>query len=86
MSLDGQVIVISGTLLKKRSVVVATIHNNGGLVSNSINKKTAYLLLGPDKRNGGKHRKAIKYGIPVISENDFEKILKGRVANEPGIN
>lgn len=73
----GQVIVISGTLTQKRSVFTKMIVQNGGRVSNSITKNTSYLLLGPDKQNGGKHRKALDYGIPVITENQFLQILQG---------
>ncbi len=75
--MTGQTIVISGTLTKKRSVFVKMIRQNGGRVSNSVTKNTSYLLLRPDKKGGGKHRKALAYGIPIVSENQFLQIIQG---------
>jgi len=77
--MTGRVIVISGTLTKKRSVFVKMIRQNGGRVSNSVTKGTSYLLLGPDKKGGCKHRQALSYGVPVISESQFFQILQGGI-------
>jgi len=77
--MTGQTIVISGTLRKKRSEYEKMIRQNGGRVSKSITKNTSCLLLGPDKEGGGKHRKALAYGVPVITESEFYQILQGGI-------
>ena len=45
------------------------IKNRGGKVTNSISKKTTYLLLG--KEPGSKLVKAQQFGTRILSEQDF---------------
>ena len=75
--LNGLSIVISGTFEKhSRDDLKQMIEKNGGKNVGSISKNTNYLLaganMGPSKRE-----KAEKLGIPVISEEEFLKMLKG---------
>jgi DNA ligase (NAD+) len=74
--LNGSSIVISGTFEKhSREELKKMIEKNGGKNVGSISKKTSYLLaganMGPSKRE-----KADKLGIPVISEEEFLKMLE----------
>ena len=66
--------VITGTLSKSRSYFKEIIENNGGEVSNSISKKTSYLLSGENP--GSKIAKAKLLNINIINESNFYKILK----------
>ncbi len=46
---------------------------HGGKVSNSVSKKTDYVVVGTDP--GSKHDKAKELGVTILSEADFEKLL-----------
>ncbi len=66
----GKTFVLTGTLpTLSRSEATKIIEANGGKTSSSVSKKTDYVLLGEDA--GSKLEKAIKLGIPTISEEDF---------------
>ena len=49
------------------------IKARGGKVSSSVSKKTDYVLAG--EAAGSKLTKANELGVPVISEEEFEKML-----------
>ena len=49
------------------------IENEGGKVSNSVSKKTTYVLAGNEA--GSKLIKAQSLGVKVISEEEFIKML-----------
>lgn len=70
--LKGQTFVVTGTLSRyKRDEITALIEKLGGKVSGSVSKKTSYVVAGEDA--GSKLKKANELGIPVLSEDDFEK-------------
>ena len=70
----GLTLVLTGTLSKyKRSEAAAIIESRGGKTSSSVSKKTSYVLAGEEA--GSKLDKANKLGIPVISEEEFEKMV-----------
>ena len=70
----GLTFVLTGTLSKyKRSEAAAIIESMGGKTSSSVSKKTSYVLAGEEA--GSKLDKANKLGIPVISEEEFEKMV-----------
>ena len=70
----GKTFVLTGTLSKyKRSEAAAIIESMGGKSSSSVSKKTSYVLAGEDA--GSKLDKAVKLGIPVISEEEFERMI-----------
>lgn len=66
--------VITGTLSKSRKYFKELIEESGHKVSNTISKKTDYLLAGHDA--GSKLDKAINNNIKIIDEYVLLKILK----------
>tara|TARA_B100000767_G_scaffold273093_1_gene302336 strand:- start:1627 stop:3678 length:2052 start_codon:yes stop_codon:yes gene_type:complete len=73
--LSNEVYVITGKLKNiSRNKLEEIIIENGGIVSNSITKKTFALVAGIDP--GSKLEKANKLGIKIISDDEFFKILK----------
>lgn len=73
--LSGLSIIISGTFEKfSRDELKQMIEQNGGKNIGSISKKTNYVLAG-DNMGPSKLEKALQLGIPVISEDDFLKML-----------
>lgn len=67
--------VLTGTLSKfTRSEAGEIIESFGGKTSSSVSKKTTYVLAGVEA--GSKLEKANALGINVISEEDFENMIK----------
>jgi len=56
-----------------RAEAAAVVEKFGGKVSGSVSKKTSFILAG--EAAGSKLAKAQSLGIPVLSEEDFEKML-----------
>lgn len=74
--LKGLNIIISGTFTQhSRDELKNLIDQNGGKNVGSISKKTSYLVAG-DNMGPSKREKAEKLGIPIISEDDFIKMLQ----------
>ncbi len=74
--LKGQNIVISGTFAQhSRDELKNLIVQNGGKNVSSISKKTSYLVAG-ENMGPSKREKAEDFGIPIISETDFIKMLQ----------
>ena len=72
---EGKTFVLTGTLLKyTRNEASQIIENLGGKTSSSVSKKTSYVLAGEEA--GSKLNKANQLGITVISEEDFEEMIK----------
>lgn len=70
----GQTWVLTGTLSKyTRDQAGEIIKKQGGKVSSSVSKKTTMVLAGENA--GSKLTKANELGVPVISEEEFEKML-----------
>jgi DNA ligase (NAD+) len=72
--LQDLVFVITGTLSKPREEFQRIIENKGGKTTGTISKKTNYLLAG-DNIGETKIKKAVEYGIKIISENDFNLMM-----------
>ncbi len=73
--LQGKSFVVSGVFKNySRDEIKALIERYGGKNTSSISSKTDYLLAG-DKMGPSKKEKALKLNIPVISEEDFEKMI-----------
>ena len=71
----GKTFVLTGTLEKyTRDEAGRIIEKFGGKVSTAVSKKTSYVLAGEDA--GSKLTKAQGLGIPVISEQEFEEMIK----------
>ena len=72
---EGMTFVLTGTLEKyKRSEASEIIEKFGGKTSSSVSKKTSYVLAGAEA--GSKLEKATALGVEVISEDDFENMIK----------
>ncbi len=73
--LEGKSFVVSGVFKRHtRDEIKALIEQYGGKNVSSISSKTDYVLAG-DKMGPAKKEKAEKLGIPIISEEDFEKMI-----------
>jgi len=73
--LSGLVFVITGTLpTMKRDEAKALVTANGGKCSDSVSKKTDYVLAGEEA--GSKLTKAQNLGIKIISEDELKEMLK----------
>lgn len=72
-SLAGLTFVVTGTLpTLTREGVKEFIEQHGGKVTDSVSKKTSYLVLGENP--GSKHDKALALGVPVIGEEQLRKL------------
>ena len=72
---EGKVFVLTGTLEKySRNEASDIIEKFGGKTSSSVSKKTDYVLAGEEA--GSKLTKAQELGVNIISETDFEKMIK----------
>lgn len=72
---SGITFVLTGTLSRfTRSEASAIIEERGGKVSSSVSKKTGIVLAGEDA--GSKLVKANQLGIRVITEQEFEEMIK----------
>jgi DNA ligase (NAD+) len=72
--LSGKTLVVTGTLTRfTRDEITELIKQNGGMVAGSVSKKTDYLIAGEDA--GSKLDKAQKLNVPVITEEEFLKLI-----------
>jgi len=73
--LDGKKFVITGTLEKLgREEAKEKVRLLGGGVSDSVSKKTDYVVVGENA--GSKADKARELGVPMLSESEFLKMLE----------
>jgi DNA ligase (NAD+) len=73
-TLAGKTFVITGTLQKySREQAKALIENLGGKVTESVSKKTDFLVAGADP--GSKIKKAGSLAVPILDEAAFEKLI-----------
>ena len=74
--LEGKTLVVTGTLQKyTRDQIQELITRHGGRAASSVSKKTDYVVAG--EKAGSKLAKAQKLGVPVLSEEEFEALVKG---------
>ena len=72
---EGKIFVLTGSLEKySRKDAEKIIEKFGGKTSSSVSKKTSYVLAGED--SGSKLTKANELGVTVITENEFEEMIK----------
>lgn len=72
---DGQSIVVTGSLQRwDRQQIEDLIETYGGKAAGSVSKKTAFVVAG-DKA-GSKLAKAKELGIPVLTEEEFARLLE----------
>jgi DNA ligase (NAD+) len=73
--LTGKTFVVTGTLSRYgRDEIEALIKKLGGKATASVSKKTDYVVAG--EKAGSKLDKARKLGVPVLSEEEFEKLIQ----------
>lgn len=71
----GQTFVLTGTLSRyTRDEASAIIESFGGKASGSVSKKTSFVLAGENA--GSKLTKAESLGIRIISEDEFEEMIR----------
>ncbi|MEF3190985.1 MAG: NAD-dependent DNA ligase LigA [Campylobacterales bacterium] len=74
--LAGKTFVITGTLSRPRDEIKAELERLGATVTNSVTKKTDYLIAG--EGGGSKYEKALALNIPIIDE----ATLRSMIANK----
>ncbi len=76
--LEGKIFVITGSVnhFENRKALQEAIEAQGGKVTGSVTSKTTYLINNDTTSNSSKNKKAKELGVPIISEEDFIKILE----------
>src|ERR1700736_2082284 len=73
--LAGKSFVFTGSLANRsREEAGEIVVQHGGKVSGSVSKKTDYVVVGADP--GSKYDKAKQLGVPMLTEPEFEKLLR----------
>ncbi len=70
---SGKTFVITGTLSQGRDEIKEKIESVGGKVSDSVSKKTSYLVLGENP--GSKYNKALTLGVKIIHEDELNEMF-----------
>lgn len=71
----GKTFVFTGALTRfTREEAMEKIELLGGKASNSVSKKTGYVVVGENA--GSKERKAIELGIPILTEEQFLEMIQ----------
>ena len=72
---EGKTVVVTGTLKNySRGDIKSKLETLGAKVSGSVSKKTDYVIAGEEA--GSKLEKAINLGVKVLSEEEFEDLIK----------
>jgi DNA ligase (NAD+) len=72
----GKTVVLTGTLERHtRDEATALLESLGAKVTGSVSKKTSFVVAGVEA--GSKLEKAKSLGVPVLSEEEFERMAKG---------
>jgi len=76
-AISGKTLVVTGTLNKySRDQIHRIILEHGGKPSSSVSSQTDFIVAG--REAGSKLTKAKRLGIRVLSEEDFQILLKGK--------
>jgi DNA ligase (NAD+) len=70
----GKTVVLTGTMSKPRSEIKKMLEDMGAKVTNSVSKKTDYVIYGEDA--GSKYDKAKKLGVELLKEEDMWKMVQ----------
>ena len=71
----GKSFVFTGALANRsREEAAQLVMQHGAKISSSVSKKTDYVVVGTDP--GSKYDKAKELGVPVLTESEFEKLLR----------
>ena len=76
-TLQGKTFVVTGSVnhYKNRDELKADIVAHGGTVAGSVSSKTSYLINSNINSTSSKNQKAKSLGIPIISEEEFLKMI-----------
>jgi DNA ligase (NAD+) len=73
--LAGQTFVVTGTLSRySREDIEELIRKLGGKATGSVSKGTSYVVAG--EKAGSKLEKARKLGVPVLTEDEFDRMIR----------
>ena len=77
LPLSGKTFVITGSLnhFDNRNQLKALIEEQGGKVTGSVTGKTSYLINNDTTSSSAKNKKARELEIPILSEEDFLKLI-----------
>lgn len=71
----GKSFVFTGALANRsREEAAQVVMQHGAKISSSVSKKTDYVVVGADP--GSKYDKAKELGVPVLTETEFDKLLR----------
>ncbi len=71
----GKTVVFTGELESfTRHQAEKTVKELGGIPSSSVNRQTSFVVVGKDP--GSKYEKAREFGVPILDEEQFLKIVK----------
>lgn len=75
--LNGKTFVITGSVhgYKNRDALKEVIESLGGKVVGSVSKNTDYLINNDSTSTSAKNMKAKELGVPIITEEDFSKLI-----------
>jgi len=75
---EGMTFVITGSVehFANRKELQEVIEARGGKAAGSVSAKTTYLINNDVASNSSKNKKARELGIPILSEEDFLKLLE----------
>ncbi len=78
-SFAGMTFVITGSVrhFANRKELQELIQSKGGKASGTVTSKTTYLINNDIDSTSSKNKKARELGIPILSEEDFLKLLEG---------
>ena len=73
----GKTFVITGSVhhFSNRNALKSLIESKGGKVAGSVSSKTHYLINNDAESTSSKNKKARELGIPILTEDDFLKLL-----------
>ena len=61
----------------KRADAESLVKERGGICKSSVTKDLSYLVTNDKESGSSKNAKAAKFGIPVIDESEFIKMVNG---------
>jgi DNA ligase (NAD+) len=77
-TLEGKTLVVTGTLQRyTRDEIEELISGHGGRAASSVSKKTDFVVAGAEA--GSKLAKARELGVRVLTEDEFEQLLRGEL-------
>jgi DNA ligase (NAD+) len=68
-----KIVVLTGSMSESRGVIKEMLENLGAKVTNSVSKKSDYVIYGEDA--GSKYEKAVTLGVTTLKEEDMRGML-----------